>query len=78
MLSDNGVRVRNRYKSFVDQELVKRQYKSLFNKAYLNILKAEDIRWGKVRLRIKRDNEVDTRRDNKAGIKKDNKVGTGE
>ena len=73
----NGPRVGNRQKGFTGLGLVEQQRKSLFNEVYLNILRAEDIRWVRAEPSTEQDNKVSIGGDNKSAIRRDNKAGTG-
>lgn len=81
--SDNGPRVRNKWRGSVGLGLVNWWPKNSSNKACLNILRTENIRCIRARLSKKQDNKmgtrgdngVDTGRDNKVGIGKDDKLG---
>lgn len=77
LFSDNGPRVGNKWRGSVGLELVNWWPKNSFNKACLNILRAENIRCIGVRLSKKQDNKVGTKGDNGVGIRGDNEVGIG-
>lgn len=86
LFSDNRLRVGNRQKGSAELRLVDRQAKGFFNKACLNILRAEDVRQVGIRPSTEQDNKAGkggddktgTRRDNEAGIGRDNEAGIGE
>ncbi len=75
--SGNGPRVGNRQRGSTRLGLVDRRPKNSFDKARLNILRAEDIRYVGARLSTKRDDKISIEGDDKAGTGGDNEVGIG-
>lgn len=78
MQINNRSRVENGSRDTVKMRPVLLQCKDSFDKACLNVLRAEVIRWVGAELKIEWDNEAGIRGNDKVGIRKDNKTGIGE
>ncbi len=77
LFSDNGPRVGNRQRDSAGLGLVDWRPKGSSDKAYLNVLRAEDVRRVGTGPSTEQDNKAGKRQDDGVGTREDNEAGIG-